>query len=495
MIELLAVLYYGAVFLLSVYGLLGLFTLLIYLRLRHRPDPQPAPPQQWPAVTVQLPLYNERFVVDALLEAAVALDYPADRLQIQVVDDSTDETTAQVARLVERYRAQGTQISLHHRHHREGYKAGALAAALAEATGEFLVLFDADFLPPADFLTQTIPHLLADPTVAFVQARWGHSNHDCAPLTAAQAIALDKHFAIEQLVRQRANYFPKFNGSASVLRREAVAAVGGWHGDTVTEDLCLSSRLVLAGWHCRFLNDLVAPAQLPVSIAAYKSQQARWAQGSLQAIRKYGWPILRAKGESWTGRIYALLSMSAYLTNVCVLIMLLLMPLLVWLGYRFSPNLIWLSIAGIGQPLLFALAQKELYSDWGRRLRHLPMLLLIALGLAPSNSRALWQGLRRQSQPFVRTPKQRGGRPDESERYLTRRDRIIYAEVGLAGYALAGLYVCLQQHNYGPIFFFTACTLGLSYVAWLSLHELWQQRGQSEPQSQPATHMPGRSTF
>ncbi|MCB8959495.1 MAG: glycosyltransferase [Ardenticatenales bacterium] len=220
-------------------------------------------------------------------------------------------------------------------------------------------------MPPADFLQQTIPYFLDHPELAIVQARWGHSNASSSALTAAQAIALDKHFAIEQLVRQRANYFPKFNGSASVLRRGAVDEVGGWHGDTVTEDLCLSTRLVLAGWQCQFLNKLVAPAQLPVSIAAYKSQQARWAQGSLQAIRKYGWQIfLRGRNwKDWTGRVYALLSMSAYLTNVCVLIMLLLLLPLVLLDYRFSPNLIFLSIAGIGQPLLFALARKELYPD------------------------------------------------------------------------------------------------------------------------------------
>jgi cellulose synthase/poly-beta-1,6-N-acetylglucosamine synthase-like glycosyltransferase len=477
MIDLLAALYYGAVILLSIYGLLGLFTLSIYLRLRNQPAPQPRPPRIWPSVTVQLPIYNERYVVEALIEAAVALDYPAGKLQIQVVDDSTDETTVKAARLVERYQAKGRQISLQHRRHRQGYKAGALGEALSEATGEYIVLFDADFLPPADFLQQTIPHLLAEPELAIVQARWGHSNAASSPLTAAQAIALDKHFAIEQLVRQRANYFPKFNGSASVLRRAAVDAVGGWHGDTVTEDLCLSTRLVLGGWRCRFLNELVAPAQLPVSIAAYKSQQARWAQGSLQAIRKYGWQILRAQQESWTGRIYALLSMSAYLTNVCVLIMLLLLLPLVLLDFRFSPNLIFLSIAGIGQPLLFALAQKELYPDWGRRLRHLPMLLLIALGLAPSNSRALWQGLGRASRPFVRTPKQRDGRRHEVDRYLAQRDTIIYLELGLAGYALTGVITCLAAHNYGPVFFFSACLAGLGYVAWLSLQEQWQERG------------------
>ena len=337
MIDLLAALYHGAVLLLSIYGLLGLFTLVMYLKLRNRPVPQPAPPHTWPTVTIQLPIYNERYVVEALIEAAVALDYPAERLQIQVVDDSTDETTGQAARQVERYRAQGRDISLQHRHHRQGYKAGALAAALSQATGDYIVLFDADFLPPADFLRQAIPHFLDEPKLAIVQARWGHSNAAGSALTAAQAIALDKHFAIEQLVRQRAKYFPKFNGSASVLRREAVDEVGGWHGDTVTEDLCLSTRLILGGWTCLFLNELVAPAQLPVSISAYKSQQARWAQGSLQAIRKYGRLILRARQESWTGRIYALLSMSAYLTNVCVLIMLLLLLPLVLLDFRFSP--------------------------------------------------------------------------------------------------------------------------------------------------------------
>ena len=476
MVETIAAIYFGAVAILAIYGLLGLFTLIVYLYYRKAYRPVPPMPSEWPHVTVQLPLYNERYVVERLINAAVALDYPAEKLQIQVVDDSTDETTYRAARLVARYQARGISISLHHRQHRTGYKAGALAAALAPAAGDFIALFDADFEPEPEFLRQTIPHFLANPRLGVVQARWGHSNDTASPLTTAQAIALDKHFAIEQVVRHRANYFPKFNGSASVLRRRCVEEAGGWEGDTVTEDLCLSTRAVLKGWRFEFLNGLVAPAQLPASIAAYKSQQARWAQGSLQCIRKYGGAILVASGESLTGRIYALLSMSAYLTNICVLVMLLLLVPLVALGYEFSPNLIFLSLAGVGQPILFALAQKELYADWGQRLRYLPMLLFIALGLAPSNTRALMQGLARKERTFVRTPKQEDGSVSTPQRYRAATDWITSAEIGLACYAIIGLLLCLSRGIYGPIFFFGACATGLGYVAYLTLHEQLQQK-------------------
>ena len=387
MIPILGFLYLLAVAGLSLYGLLGLLTLWLYWRHRHESFPCPvASVAELPLVTVQLPIFNERYVVERLIKAAVALKYPADRLQIQVLDDSTDDTSPKAAELVRRYNRKGVNISWLHRGHRQGYKAGALAHGLTQASGEFIAIFDADFQPTPDFLHKTIPHFLDQPDLDMIQTRWGHLNQNVSALTAAQAIALDKHFAMEQTVRHRANLFPKFNGSGGVWRRSSIEAAGGWQADTVCEDLCLSTRAVLRGGRFRFLNDVVAPAELPTSIAAYKSQQARWAKGSIQCLRKYGRSILAASQHSLKGRLYAIFSMSSYVTHLFLIAMLLLLVPLIYDDYSFPTNMLIFSLAGIGQPLLFILGQQTLHPDWRRRLRHFPFLLLVAMGAAPATA-------------------------------------------------------------------------------------------------------------
>ena len=321
MITWLSFVYLAAAAALSVYGLLGLFTLVVYWRHRHDAVPVPPSPKNWPKVTVQLPVFNEKYVVERLIDAAASLHYPREQLQIQVLDDSTDETTAIAAARVAHYQQQGFNISLHHRHNRQGFKAGALAEGLIKATGEFIAVFDADFQPQPDFLQDIVPHFLAEERLGLIQVRWDHLNQGQSPLTAAQAIALDKHFAIEQVVRFRANYFPKFNGSGGVWRRQCLEASGGWQDDTVCEDLCLSTRAVLNGWQFRFLPQVTAPAELPTSITAYKNQQARWAKGSAQCLLKFGREIVTSQEQSWVGRWYALLSMSAYVTSALVIVL------------------------------------------------------------------------------------------------------------------------------------------------------------------------------
>ncbi len=421
-----------------------------------------------PPVTVQLPIFNERYVVERLVETAVSLRYPADRLQIQVIDDSTDDTTQKAAELVAHYNKKGVNISLLHRDNREGYKAGALAAALPQASGDFVAIFDADFQPDPDFLQQTIPHFLNEPNLGMVQARWGHLNGDNSALTAAQAIALDKHFAMEQTVRHRANMFPKFNGSGGVWRRSCIEQAGGWLADTVCEDLCLSTRATLNGCEFRFLNDVVAPAELPTSMTAYKSQQARWAKGSMQCLWIYGRSILTDHHHTLRGRLYALLSMSAYATHLLLIALLLLLVPLIAAGYTFSAKMLIFSVAGIGQPLLFILGQQVLYPDWRRRLRHFPTLLLMAIGTAPSNSRAILQAVYGRHHPFIRTPKT----GSSAVTYRAGFDRIIFSEIALALYAAAGLAFALVQGNFGPTFFLAASALGFGYVAILSWREM-----------------------
>lgn len=471
----------------AMFGVLGLVTLWYYWR--HRYDSFPCPnvaPDQLPDVTVQLPIYNERFVVGRLIDAAARLEYPVDRLQIQVIDDSTDDTTEIARGFVERYRAQGVAIDLLHRDNRQGFKAGALQAALQQATGEFIAIFDADFAPESDYLMRTIPHFLSDVRLGMVQARWGHLNPQTSHLTGAQTIALDKHFAMEQTVRHRANLYPKFNGSAGVWRRACLEDAGGWQDDTVCEDLCLSTRAILKGWRFRFLNDVEAPAELPTTISAYKNQQARWAKGSTQCLVKFGPSIWADSRQRLVARIYALLSMSGYLTHVLLLLLLLVQVPLIILGYRPPPGLLIFAIAGIGQPLLFLLGQRELYADWPARLRFAPTLLLVAIGLAAANTRAILQALFARQHTFVRTPKGGElslempgvgsgasvilhGRP--ASRYRLPVDWIVMVELFLAAYAAVGLTICLRTGNLGPMFFMLTCTLGFSYVALASIRE------------------------
>ncbi len=462
---------------LGIFGLLGYVTLWYFWR--HRADPRPAAPEPaagaWPRVTVQLPVFNERYVIRRLVDAAAALDYPRERLQIQVLDDSTDETTSLASVMVEQMRGRGFRIDLLHRRQRAGYKAGALEAGLTEAEGDFLAIFDADFQPPPEFLKQTIPLFVQDPNLGMVQTRWGHLNDGHSALTAAQAIAMDKHFIIEQTVRHRADFYPKFNGTAGVWRRRCIEDAGGWRDDTVCEDLCLSTRAILNGWDFQFLPDVVTPGELPTSISAYKNQQARWAKGSLQCLIKFGPAILGDRQHTLLARLYALIAMSGYLAHPLLLTLILLQIPLLALGYPLTSRLMFFSLLGLGQPLLFIISQQLVYPDWRRRLRHLPTLLIITLGLGPSITRAMFEILLRRPHPFIRTPKG-AGRPDRKQArrfdgYRLPFDWIVLVELALAAYGAAGLVLALTAGIFGPVFLLSFCLIGFSTVAWLSLRE------------------------
>ncbi|MCL4870872.1 MAG: glycosyltransferase [Anaerolineae bacterium] len=470
MITWLSFIYFAAAAALSIYGLLGLFTLAVYWQHRQQQLPAPTPPTVWPKVTVQLPVFNERYVVERLIDAAAALDYPPDRLQIQVLDDSTDETTTLAAARVTHHQQYGLNISLHHRANRQGYKAGALANGMTQANGEYIAIFDADFLPQPDFLRLTLPHLEQEPSLGLIQVRWDHLNRSHSPLTAAQAIAIDKHFAIDQAVRFRANYFPKFNGSGGVWRRTCLEEAGGWQDDTVCEDLCLSTRAVLKGWQFRFLSDVTAPAELPTSISAYKNQQARWAKGSIQCLLKYGGQMLRYPQQAGVGRGYAMLSMSAYVSSLLLIVLLLALLPLIYVQYRFPPGYVFFGVVGMSQPVLFLLAQTILHRRQERPLYHLLTLIVVAIGLAPAISRGIIQAVVGQNHPFIRTPK--GGQGAAA--YQLPFDTIVLWELGLALYAAAGLLISLHHHTYGPIFFFALCTIGFGLVGVVSLAESWR---------------------
>lgn len=467
MTAILVALHIGSMIGLAIYGLLGFLTLGLFLR--HRRCHLSLPPItgfNLPMVTVQLPIFNERDVIRRLIDSAAALDYPRESLEIMVLDDSTDDTTKLAAEFVTSYREAGLNIHLRHRRNRRGFKAGALQESLDESRGEFIAIMDADFVPEPDFLRRAIPFFLADANLGAVQARWGHLNTGDSSLTGAQAVALDKHFAVEQLVRHRAGYFPKFNGSAGIWRRSCIVNAGGWQVDTACEDLCLSTRAFLMGWKFHFANDLVVPAELPSTIMAYKLQQARWAMGATQCLGKYAGRIWRAKEYSLMARLYAFLSMSAYSTHLLFLILLLVQLPLLLAEARPPSWLLAFSILGIGQPILFILAQHELHEDWLSRLRHFPTLLLIAIGLAPSNSWAVVRGVFSRDFTFARTPKGHG------RSYRLYPSPMLGVEALLIIYSAVTLIIAIEKGMTGPIFLLATAVLGFVYVVLLSLVEI-----------------------
>ena len=477
MANLLALLYIFVVGILSIYGLLGFVTLGLFWRHKGRDDPAPnVDNSALPRVTVQLPIYNECLVVERLIDAAASLNYPKDRLQIQVIDDSDDDTVDVAGSRIKLHQKRGISIDHVRRPGRLGYKAGALAEAHDRVNGEYVAIFDADFQPQSEFLLDTIPYFIDNPHLGMIQTRWGHLNASESSLTAAQSIALDKHFVMEQNVRHRTKMFPKFNGSAGIWRRDCVDDAGGWQADTVCEDLCLSTRATLKGWEFRYLGDVVAPAELPASIRAYKNQQARWAKGSIQCLQKYGGEIVRDSNHTIAGRTYAILSMSAYSTHLLLLVLLALQLPMLLLNVKLSPFMLLFTVIGIGQPLLFIAAQMDIYPDWGRRLLYFPVLLLVAIGTAPSNTRAMLQALfSGKHHPFVRTPKGSSiedGTKQWHRPYRLPRDGTLWLEVILALYAAVGIAFAAIRGQSGPLVLLLTSLLGFVYVVYLEIREM-----------------------
>jgi cellulose synthase/poly-beta-1,6-N-acetylglucosamine synthase-like glycosyltransferase len=347
---------------------------LIFQYLKHRRERVICPPLGcFPVITVQLPLYNERYVAKRAIDTLVRLDWPRDRLQIQVVDDSTDETRFIVRQCVEKYRHQGVDITHLHRPRRVGFKAGALNEAMQHARGDFVAIFDADFCPPPDLLRRMVPHLVADSSLGFVQVRWGHLNDAFSLVTMAQAIALDGHFAIEHVARERAGWLTNFSGTGGMWRRACIEECGGWDNEILTEDMDLSFRAQLAGWKGLTLCDVSVPGELPVQVAAFEQQQFRWAKGNTHCLLKHRKNIWHAPLPLFA-RIQAFIHLGNYLAQPLMLIaMLITLPLLAH-GLLGGGPLALLSLATLGPPSLYILGQWSLYADWPRRLAAVPVL-------------------------------------------------------------------------------------------------------------------------
>jgi len=459
---------------LAVYGFNALILIALHLR-RRGPTPPPPPLTHFPTVTVQLPIFNELYVVRRLIDSVAALDYPRDRLEIQVLDDSTDETTTIARAQVAAHRARGVNIRLLHRQHRHGFKAGALRDGLAVAHGEFIAIFDADFQPRPDFLRLILPYFQADPQLGLVQARWGHLNADYSWLTRAQALGIDGHFIIEQAARNRNGLWMNFNGSAGVWRRTCIESAGNWQTDTLAEDLDLSYRAQFAGWRFLFLPDVIAPAEVPPQIHAFKAQQFRWAKGAIQCARKHWRNLLSAPCSpfiKWQGFIH----LTNYLAHPLLIILLLTAVPIMNQRHVLLTALAYLSIATIGPPALYTLTLRTLYPDWQRRLFHLPWLMLLGTGIALNNSLAVYEALAGHPSSFKRTPKFRVENASDrwaDKPYTLPFSPLAFGELALAAYALGSILLALAWGNLFIVPYLLLYALGFGYVGILTvIHSL-----------------------
>lgn len=469
--------YFLTLVVLSVFGLHRYIMLYLYYRYRDR-RALPAPlPEVLPTVTVQLPVYNEMYVVDRLLASVTQLRYPKELLEIQILDDSTDETVAMVDAAIERYRAEGFDMVHLHRQDRYGFKAGALAEGLKVAKGEFILIFDADFVAPPDILEKLMGHF-DDPKVGMVQARWGHVNREYSLLTNVQAIMLDGHFVLEHGGRNRSGRFFNFNGTAGVWRRTTIEESGGWQHDTLTEDLDLSYRAQLRGWRFVYVQDVVAHAEIPVEMNSFKQQQFRWAKGQIQTALKLLPTIFAAKVPLST-KVEAFFHLGAnFGYPLMILLALLMFPAMV---IRY--NMGWYEMLVVDVPLFlgatmsvcsfYIASQKEVFGvHWKSRLKYLPAVLAVGIGLSVSNAKGVLEALLGIDSEFTRTPKyglELCSDDWRQKRYRGNVTLVPYIELLLGVYFTFMAYYALSNDIFGTLPFILLFQVGFLYAGFLSL--------------------------
>ena len=470
--------YFAILVILSVYGIHRYCLTYLYLKNRQKAPHPKKLFERLPRVTVQLPIYNERYVVERLLDAVVRLDYPQELLEIQVLDDSTDDTRLLCSQLVADYARAGYPVKYYHRENREGFKAGALAEGLNKATGEFIAIFDADFVPPPAILMQMV-HYFTDPQIGMVQGRWAWINRDYSMLTEVESIMLDGHFVVEHGGRSFSGRFFNFNGTAGMWRRVTIEDAGGWQHDTLTEDTDLSYRAQLKGWRFVYDPNAVCPSELPVEMNSFKTQQARWAKGLIEVAKKL-LPVIWQSDQP----LYIKMEATFHLTSniaypLMILFSLILLPAII---VRFYQG--WFQMLYLDLPLFLAstctvsgfyiVSQRELYPrDWWKRMMYLPFLMAMGIGLAVTNAKAVMEALLGIKSSFVRTPKYRVERNEqgwEQKKYVRLRTGWIPAvELLLAGYFAYTTAYSLSVQNYLVAPFLLLFVVGYSYMGTMSL--------------------------
>jgi cellulose synthase/poly-beta-1,6-N-acetylglucosamine synthase-like glycosyltransferase len=479
--------YFFVMTVLAVYGIHRYALVFNYYKNRKHVAGPPPEISVWPRVTVQLPIYNEKYVIERLVEAVAAFDYPRELLDIQVLDDSTDETQEVAANCVERYRRLGVPVSYIHRDNREGFKAGALQEGLKSAQGEFVAIFDADFIPPPDFLRRTVPYFV-DQKLAMVQTRWSYINRHYSALTEVEAILLDGHFVIEHSSRFRSGLFFNFNGTAGIWRRIAIEDAGGWQHDTLTEDTDLSYRAQLRGWRFTYLPEIDCPSELPVEMNAFKSQQARWAKGLMQTAKKILPRVLRSDmpGAVKAEAVFHLTANISY-------------PLMVFMSIILLPAMIvrfyqgWVQVLIIDLPLFLAstcsissfylAAERALYpKTWKRTFLYLPFVMAVGIGLSVRNALAVMEAIVGVKSEFVRTPKYRveagaqGSGAWAKKKYHKSAGWMPFAEVALGLYFAGAVFYALQNENYATVPFLLLFVWGYLYTGLMSLAQTYLER-------------------
>lgn len=460
---------------------------LVYVFNKHK-NRVPMPERrldELPAVTVQLPVYNEMYVVERLISSVCEIRYPKELLEIQVLDDSTDETTEIARRCVDFYKSLGFQIRLIHRTQRTGFKAGALEEGLKSAEGELIAIFDADFIPQEDFLEKTV-HFFSDPKIGMVQARWGHINRSYSALTKAQSILLDGHFVIEQASRFYGGKFFNFNGTAGILRRECIESAGGWQHDTLTEDLDLSYRAQIKGWKFVYLKDMAVNGELPVDMNAFKSQQHRWAKGAVQTAKKLLPQILGSKDLSSGIKVEAAFHL---LGNFCyfflVILLLLMLPMsyfwrsLGW-GNAMLLNLLAITAGTLSVIRFYIVTIKEIHGkNWTAYLKYIPLSVALGTGIAINNSKAVIEALFGKRSEFRRTPKfgvTSGKDKWHGGKYAARKEMTAFLELGAGLIFVFQTFYALFMGYISWIPFLLIIQIGFLYTAILSI---LHGRGQS----------------
>ena len=472
--------YFFVMIMLAIYGV-HRYT-MCYRYFKFKKNYNPNPPNHFdelPTVLIQLPMFNEQFVIDRLIEAVCGMEYPREKLEIQVLDDSTDESSEVARQIVERYAAQGQPIVYLHRTNRHGYKAGALDEGLKSSKGEFVAIFDADFVPPKDWIMKVIHHF-AEPDVGLVQTRWAHLNRDYSLLTKIEAILLDAHFIIEHGSRVRTGEYFNFNGTAGMWRRQAIVDGGGWQHDTLTEDTDLSYRSQMAGWRFKYLPEVECPSELPIEMNAFKTQQARWAKGLIQVSIKLLPTIFKSK-MSRARKIESVYHLTANLSYPLMVIMTaLLIPSMICRFYQG-----WFQMLLIDVPLFAAstlsiavfylCSERELFpKTWMKSILLMPMLMAVGIGLTVTNSKAVMEAIFGVKSAFVRTPKfrvEKKGDRSKANKYRKRLKLAPWIEIALGTYFFLAILYTFSNHNYFTAPFLVLFVAGYWYTGFMSIFQ------------------------